>query len=271
VSEGSCEPKLMSGSNGRRRQKKLEKNRKKRAAVKQNIRKRELEFTGVNLMRKAREAPFGPTFVSKVIDDLEGDADHNLISVIVTRKVAGAFLPHLMLVDRACFGVKDATLFEPMSEGGLVELVESMKEGLGELRRCEPEFAQSVVFHALDYARKFGFAPHEDFRPAMVEPRPETLLDTPGANRERPLFIAGPYDDVGRVCSRLEAAVGPNGYDLVEALEGVSELRELLGSMDADFDVEADDGEEEDVEEGKEVGATIDTTGTPLEDWTERR
>jgi hypothetical protein len=251
----------MSGSDSRRRQKKLEKSRKKRSAAKQSVRKRELEFTGVNLMRKAREAPFGPAFISEAIDETGNDAEHDLISVLVTRKVAGAFVAHLILVDRACFGVKDATLLPKMSEGELLSFVDSL-DAADTLRRCEPEFAQAVVFHALDYARKLGFAASADFRIAMVEPRPERLLETPLANRARPLFINGPNDDVVRTCARLEAAVGPNGYDFVAAMSGASGLHSLFeeGFEFSEGDFELEDADDEDID-GEGGPLIIETTG----------
>jgi hypothetical protein len=254
----------MSGAD-RRRQKKLEKNRKKRAEAKQSVRKRELELTGASLMRKAREAPFGPTFISEAIDDTEHDAEHHLNSVLVTRKVAGMFVPHLILVDRACFGVKDATLFARMSEAELSALVDSLADGLGGLRPCEPELAQSVVFHALDYARRLGFAPGEHFRLAMVEPRPEQLLETPLANRARPLFINGPGDDVAQTRERLADAVGPDGYDFIAASEGDRDIPALFeegfGLAEDEFDPDLED---EDIDADGDP-AVIEATGTPLE------
>jgi len=266
----------MSGSDSRRRQKKLEKNRKKRAEAKQSVRKRELEFSGASLMRKVREAPFGPTFISEAIDDPIESSEMELISVLVTRRVAGALVPHLILVDRTCFGVKDATLFPRMPQGELEHLLESLTDGVGELRPCEPQFAQSVVFHALDYAKRLGFAPSEDFRPAMIEPRPESLIDTPVANRARPLFMNGPRDDVARIRARLDAAVGPDGYDFLEGMLGLDQLRSLLGdgfefAEGDDFESEADEELEDQELDAEGRGVTLDTTGTSLENWTEKR
>ena len=192
--------------------------------------------------------------------------------ILALTLVAGMFVPHLVLVDRACFGVKDATLFPRMPEVELAELVDSLTDGLDGLRPCEPEFAQSVVFHALDYARRLGFAPNEDFRLALLEPRPERLLETPLANRARPLFINGPGDDVARIRARLADAVGPDGYDFIAASEVA---RDISAFFEEEFGFSEDDFEPEDLADddvdSDDDPATIETTGTPLEDWVDKR
>jgi hypothetical protein len=73
---------------------------------------------------------------------------------------------------------------------------------------CEPLLAQSIVFHAVDYAAKLGFAPNQDFHEPLVGPRPVELLATPWASSERPLYIPGPDDNVARILHQLESAVG---------------------------------------------------------------
>jgi len=47
----------------RKRQKKLERVRKKRDALKKDARKREAQFQGKSLLRLAQEAPFGPWLI----------------------------------------------------------------------------------------------------------------------------------------------------------------------------------------------------------------
>ncbi len=101
---------------------------------------------------------------------------------------------------------------------------------MGELRECEPSEALAVVFHALDYAASLGFRAHPDFEPALFEPRPDPLRETPLSHPTRPIYVSGPHDDVPRVLARLENAVGAQNFSFV------------AGFMDNDwFDDEDDD------------------------------
>jgi hypothetical protein len=57
----------------RKRQKKLEKSRKKRDLVKKQARKREAQYQGTSLLRLAQSAPFGPAWVSASLDEPDTD------------------------------------------------------------------------------------------------------------------------------------------------------------------------------------------------------
>ena len=201
----------MSGSD-RKRQKKLEKTRKKRQHAKKDARKREARFEGASLLRLASSAPFGPCWLSVSLDRPETELAVPLVTVIVTRRIRGQLLGALALVDRTCLGVKNADLLRLQSEESLLELTARISAGMGELRECEPSEAQAVVFHALDYAASLGFHPHPDFERAVFEPRPESLRETPLAHPTRPLYVSGPHDDVARILAQLDKVVGAQNY-----------------------------------------------------------
>jgi len=196
----------------RKRQKKLERTRKKRDALKKDARKRDAQFQGKSLLRLAQAAPFGPAWVSTALDDATDD-EPGPVTVVVTRRVRGALLAHSVLVDRTCLGIKDAMLLPLLSE---VELRDSLDRlFLDEYRECEPLEAQSVVFHALDYARSLGFLPDADFELTLFEPRPEVLLDTPLAKPAQPTYISGPNDDVPMIVEWLTERVGAENFRFV--------------------------------------------------------
>jgi hypothetical protein len=115
---------------------------------------------------------------------------------------------------------------EPASEPAVEQRVSDLSRRGDTLVPCEPLVAQSVVFHALDYAHGLGFSPHPDFARALFEPRPAVLLDTPGAHPERPMYCSGPNDDVASIRRRLDEAVGPGNYDFLIELDD-DELDEL--------------------------------------------
>ena len=222
-------------------QKKALKHKKKREA--KSLQAREttrltLHPTSRDLLRLASGRPLGPAFMSSDWERVSS-ALPGLVTVIVTRRAPGQLLiGGLVLIDRTCLGVKNAMLFPPQTELELEARVARIGEEIGSLRRVEPLQAQSVVYHAIEYARSLGFAPHPDFSEAIFGPRPPELLDTPMARPERPFFIPGPDDDVARVLSRLTAAVGPDGFDLTAP---ASLLGDIIVDEDEDEELEDED------------------------------
>jgi hypothetical protein len=202
-----------------RRAKKLEKKRKNREQAKKKAgalaarRPSDLDL----LARSAARQEFGPCFVSATWDDTESPA---IVSVVVTRRLPnGHLMPGIALVDRTCLGIKDAFARSPMSAADFADFVDTIGSIHGGMVRCEPLVAQSVVFHAIDYARSLGFEPHRDFPAVLFGPRPCELLDTPWSALERPIYMPGPRDDATAITSQLEKAVGADGFDCDDALE----------------------------------------------------
>jgi hypothetical protein len=187
--------------------------------------------------RHAHLLPFGPAFLSAGWRDETPDVPPPVV-VVVTRKGPGQWLvPALALVDRTCLGVKSALEPGRMRGAELLALLESVPL-LGEVgfEPCPVALAQSIVFAAVDYARTLGFEPSALFREELFGPRPTTLIDTPLGRRARPLYVRGPYDDAPAVRRQLDCAVGPGGWDFVEASEedrlpGL-EVAEPHGSVD---------------------------------------
>ena len=203
-------------------QKKREKHKKKREAAQHPHASRVpgLDLSPQAILKQAALLPAGPSFISgdwKVKDE----AQPRLVSVVVTRKApTGLVIPALVLVDRTCLGVKNAFVAKPMHEPELERFLAQVGEAheIG-MVACDLLAAQSVVLHALDYARSLGFAPHRDFPEPLFTPRPAELLDTPLARPARPIYVAGPDDAVSRVIARLDAAVGPGNYTVVAPQE----------------------------------------------------
>ncbi|MDQ2642187.1 MAG: hypothetical protein M3020_00105 [Myxococcota bacterium] len=238
----------MAQSNARKRQKKLEKAKKKRALARKESHRLAEASSPAGLLRRAHEAPFGPAWVSESIDSNEDPP--SLISALITRRVSGLLLPEVLLVDRTCLGIKDASLLAPLSELELAAMVGRMSDQ-EPLQRCEPLVVQSLAFHALDYARSLGFEPHRDFRRALLEPRPDPLLP-PTLALTRPYYIPGPYDDVARIVAQLDRAVGSGNYDFLGSARGVG----WTGALDALEELEDEllEDEDEDEDDARDMG-----------------
>lgn len=191
-------------------QKKLEKKKKQRLAVQRDARASRALPTHKETERLAVSSPFGPAFMSAEWKDAD-EKNPALVSVLVSRALPdGTFVVTMCLVDRTCLGIKNAYTTEPLSRVALDDMAarlhDAHPDGVDEVSVLE---AQSVIFNALDYAANLGFTPHRDFIPALVGPRPDTLLDTPLARPERPVFVPGPDDDAARVVRVLTSKVGP--------------------------------------------------------------
>ena len=97
-----------------------------------------------------------------------------------------------------------------------------------------------------------------DFEPALLEPRPQTLLETPLGKPTVPTYVAGPHDDERAILRRLDERVGPDKYQFVSGLDMVDALLDLDAPPDP-FEDEADSS----------VSADIETTAESTENWTE--
>jgi hypothetical protein len=235
----------------RKQQLKKQKAKTKRAEARRKNGARALPSNLKALVARALGAPVGPCWVSTAIDGEPEGEGPALISVIVSRRVGGLLLPCIVLVDRTCLGVKNAFVAALQTELDLEQLAMGMTASGDPMRPAELLLAQSIIFHAIDYARSLGFAPHRHFVVGLIGERPAVLLETPLCRPERPLYVAGPHDNVDAILSRLEASVGPDGYDLVHGLDAVGDDSD--GSDDLDWNDESFDDDEVLTVEGVEA------------------
>jgi hypothetical protein len=224
----------MPASHGK--QKRLEKQRKKRALVRKRQQTRQAELllptSAQGLIRKALALPHGPSYVSPEWRD-ENLALPALVSVVITRRAPGGqIIPAVALVDRTCLGVKNGFIGRPIPEVDLDAWLEPFVERHEDMEPCDLLLAQSIVFNAIDYARTLGFEPHGDFPEAVFGPRPAALLDTPLAKPARPHYVSGPDDNVMRILEQLRRKVGDQFTVMV--------------SLDEEHDFEEDDFPEDD-------------------------
>jgi hypothetical protein len=197
-------------------QKRREKKKRKAEAARRERRERpsSLGISEAAIVREAAALPPGPTFISADYAVLEEPP--RLVTILFTRtSPVRIVVPTIVLVDRTCLGVKNAFIAKPLREREVSLLVQELGRAHdGGMTSCELLVAQSIVFHALDYAATLGFAPHRDFPELLVGPRPDVLLDTPFARRERPFYTPGPDDAREAVIAQLDARVGSGNYQL---------------------------------------------------------
>lgn len=232
----------------RKRQMKLQKAKSKRELARRKRGDRAQQQTPKAMIARGMTAPFGTCWVSAALEEGADASAPGLISVIVTRRVGDLLLPSMILVDRTCLGIKNAFVGAPQTELELERLRRDLAYSGDPLQETDLLTAQSVIFHALDYASSLGFKPHRDFVAGLIGERPETLLDTPLARPAQPLYVPGPDDDVPRILAQLDASVGEGNYVFVGGVDVLSSLVDALedGELDPD-ELDADESDDDDV------------------------
>lgn len=242
-------------SSQRRQQKKAEQKKKQRDLLKKEKRKAVASSSSAAAMSKlAVNTPFVAAYLSK---NYLTDGDE-LITAAVSRRIPGfGVVTGAALIDRRCLGVKNGMLFNAER---WVQVREAMAENPDiELIEVDLLTAQSVLYHALDYAKSLGFAPHRDFPEGFFAPRPATLLDTPLARPTRPLYVSGPDDRVNAIIAQLTRSVGVGNFDVL-ALGDPRALSLAGGIMGMD---ESDDGDDDDDDDADVVDTVGEEVKTP--------
>lgn len=232
----------MPASHGKQKQR--EKQKKKREAAKRKAAHRPslADLSPTSVLRQAAALPVGRCFVSADVEDASLEMPR-LVSVVVTRRSpVGIVVPAMALVDRTCLGVKNAFVAQPMIEAEVDRFIANIGEAhqVG-MKECDFLFAQSVVFHAVDYARSLGFEPHKDFPEILFGPRPAELLDTPLARPSKPVYVSGPDDQPFRIVEHLEKTVGPNNFLFSIGTRPAQPMPEIPG-----LDLDDEEDEEDD-------------------------
>jgi hypothetical protein len=125
------------------------------------------------------------------------------------------------LLDVYCLGAKDGYYAE-VDQGKFREMVEGMTEAAGPFVDTDPQCARKIVDGAVDYAKRLGFAAHEDYPPAQAL---FGDIDADSCPTEyefgkdgKPLYIAGPHDTPARITKILRTLtdkVGEENFDYV--------------------------------------------------------
>lgn len=150
--------------------------------------------------------------------------DKGLSQVMVTRNNGLQYLVTTFLIDAWCLGVKDAmgprkvktTDYPLMRENAYAHTMDDS------YRVISLEQAQSVIYGAVDYAKRLGLDPHQDFERAKqnLGPRMDDLTRHEfGKKNGRPYYFAGPYDDAGKILAKLRENVGEGKFDYTVGMD----------------------------------------------------
>lgn len=139
-----------------------------------------------------------------------------LSQIMVARTDGQHHLVTTFLIDAWCLGVKDAmgprkvktTDYPLMRERAYAQTMDDS------YRTISLEQAQSVIYGAVDYAKRLGIDPHEDFEKSKhnLGPRMENLSRHEFGKNGKPYYFAGPYDNSDKILAKLRDSVGEGNF-----------------------------------------------------------
>ena len=231
----------------RKRQKKLSKQRAKRKAKALTTRRAQqgnpsfLQRMPLGLeFELAARGPLHECYVNANL--MTPGYDQGMGAVIVSRLASGGMVAvGVYLLDVFCLGVKDS--FARLLRGEEYHQLLSQTRSQEPIKKVEPSVAKKLIEDAVAYARRLGFEPHPDFRPARklledIDASVCTMEFTFG-DRGKPHFISGPYDSQARIRQigdTLERTCGKDNYKMTI----------LLGDPFGDDDFDDDDDDDRD-------------------------
>jgi hypothetical protein len=174
---------------------------------------------------------------------------------IVSRKHPnGNVTGGVYFVDLLCLGVKQVQIHYDVPAAKFEDFLKIVRDNI-EIEKAEYALVHNIIYDALDYAKKFGFEPNEEFEVARY------ILeeDTPSHRKHdiecgvdgKPMFVATELEDEEReaeIMAQLEKAAGPGNFYHKDNMPELSELERMMANM-MGLDGEADEslvvGEEE--------------------------
>jgi hypothetical protein len=158
------------------------------------------------------------------------DEEGSLVQALVARQSeSGQLVAAVFLVDLECLGVKNVHARSLPSHTEYQELRNGVTSSQPMAVTDDLNLVAKIIEEGIAYASQFGFKPHPDYhkaKPILGDANPEVCpVQVPlGGPDGKPLFVAGPYDNVDRIVARLTKAVGPDGFGYVAPLEPDTEL-----------------------------------------------
>ncbi|MBV9229906.1 MAG: hypothetical protein JOZ18_11375 [Chloroflexi bacterium] len=190
--------------------------KRKGASIPKALRQQSASYSTPTVVRRAREFPVVECWISA---DWKEDAP-GLVEIIVARQQPDNMICFgVYLVDKLCLGLKNtfarANYTPERYQREAQHIFRDRKS-----QTCSPELAYQMIYEAIDYAAKFGFAPQKDFELTqyMLAPRGEYHASYKlkfGQKNGKPLYISGPHDNVPAILAQLEKTAGKGNYDVL--------------------------------------------------------
>ena len=220
-------------SSEQKRQKKLAKKQAKTKKRLSDIAKRKQALTSISgKMLAARSGDIIGCFISE-----ESTAPGMRSVLLIRRGPQGLYAAAFFLLDMLCLGVKDCG-YHVADRDRIESLRESMDNQLG-LVPIEPSTARGIVEAAINYAASFGLPAHGDYRIGKILwgdiPVGKVPADIEFGKDGKPLYIAGPHDDLHRQKFILNALAVTTGEDKFDFITHVLKEDPTIALEEADY------------------------------------
>ncbi|MEZ4888229.1 MAG: hypothetical protein R3E32_26100 [Chitinophagales bacterium] len=164
------------------------------------------------IQTRARKLPFYKCFVNTDWDDT------GMAIVIVSRQQGGdKLVVGLYLVDTWCLGLKDTHYHFRMDNFEFDNdlLLDIYNSKHLEVKEIDSEYAQNIIYGAIEYAEDLGFSPHKDFKLTeyILDPSDSIeVIDLEFGKDGMPLYVNGLNDNVEKIIATLERNVGLGNF-----------------------------------------------------------
>jgi hypothetical protein len=149
--------------------------------------------------------------------------------LVARRSPSKQIVTGTFLVDLGCLGVKSAfaSLFDTQRE--YEQKLRSEMVARQSMVKTDPNLVAKIIREAIAYANNLGFKPDPDYRDAMLvlgDANPDACeVSIPlGGKDGKPVFIAGPYDNVDQIMAKLTRKLGPDGFHFFVPFGGDEEI-----------------------------------------------
>jgi hypothetical protein len=145
--------------------------------------------------------------------------EKGMASVLISKKMpSGKFIVGSYLIDLYCLGLKDTLFKFGYDQISYSDFMDSFSANQ-KMIDCNLTFAHNLIYGAIDFALDLGLSPHKDFK--ITEHLLDSNLIDDGIDEiefgkdGKPLYIAGPYDNINRIVSTLDKNVGAGNYHYI--------------------------------------------------------
>jgi len=157
------------------------------------------------------------------------DESQLAVVVVARRSAGGSIAAGLFLMDLCCLGAKNAFAEVFSSESEYERRFRSRFFTDQPMTPINIDLAAKIVRTGVRYARELGFQPNPGYKSArlLLEGSEQERCgeDVPvGGPEGKPLYVAGPDDDVRRIMTHLRAKLGSDGFHFIappEELDGL--------------------------------------------------
>lgn len=202
----------------RKRQKALKKRTRKQQAHRQT-RAAKPAATALAHVRQARNYPIEGCWIRP---DWQ---EHGLAVIVIARRQPdGDIVFGNYLVDYYCLGLKDTYYNAGVSPGQFRRDYLPKMFPADPPVNISPALAHEIIYGGIEYAAKFGFRPHADFKLSLYILDPPDLHPRTGAvefgHDGKPLYIEGPHDNTDAILRQLARTAGEGNFHYLMQISG---------------------------------------------------